>query len=353
MKTFLTHSEGDRLAVTLPFFSHPTQRISLPLIESQYRPTRPWYRNAHLNTIAPALLRRVNQIAYRREVLELDDGDFLDLDWLDPPRPTNRLVIVLHGLEGSADRPYVRGMCRRFNLAGYAALGLNQRTCGGRPNRLLRAYHLGVTDDLHRVVRHANDQGYDRIALVGFSMGGNQLLKYFGEFGSYLPAAVRVGVAFSVPCHLVSANVEIDKPRNRLYLNRFLRSLNQKIEDKRRQWPDHFGPCDPIPRNFYEFDDRYTGPLHGFTGAHDYWTRSSARQFIGKIKRPCLLVNALDDTFLSTQCYPRDEARSMPNFYLETPRFGGHVGFAGPSLRRGSYWSEERALAFVEQHLGN
>lgn len=318
----------------------------MPLIESNYRPNRIWWRSRHINTITPALLRSVKGVVYQREVLELEDGDFLDLDWLKSDQPSKKLVFVCHGLEGAADRPYVKGACKYFHARGWDALALNHRTCGGRMNRLPRAYHMGVTDDLQSAILHAVKQGYEKITMVGYSMGGNQILKYLGEYGDDIPYEVKSGVVFSVPCHLRSANVEIDKLHNRAYLLRFLQTLVQKLGEKRKSWPDIIAPALPIPRNFREFDDRYTAPLHGFANALDYWDKSSALQFIPHINRPCLLVNAQDDTFLSKECFPYDMAEEMDNFFLETPRYGGHVGFSGP-IGEDAYWPDQRAYEFA------
>ncbi len=317
----------------------------MPILSSTYQPSKWWLRNAHLNTITPALFRSVEDVEYEREVLELADGDFLDLDWFKNQEANPRLVVVLHGLEGAADRPYVQGMCRYFTQRGWHALALNQRTCGGRMNRLLRAYHMGSTDDLHSCLQHAIRKGYQQIGLVGFSMGGNHVMKYLGEQGQNTPAEVMGGVAFSVPCHIASANVEIDKLHNRLYLKRFLEGLNQKMRLKKEAFPDQIVLPKQMPTSFASFDDRFTGPLHGFSGAMDYWTKCSSRQFIPSIQRPTLLVNAQDDTFLSDLCYPKDEAQTMPHFFLEMPRYGGHVGFSGGA----NYWTEERAFAFLEE----
>ncbi len=316
----------------------------MPIVPATYQANKFWLRSAHLNTITPALFRSVKGVRYQRAVLELDDGDFLDLDWFQPSPHSEKLVLVLHGLEGAADRPYVRGMCRYFGEGGWHALALNQRTCGGRMNRLVRAYHMGSTDDVARVVQHAIERGYQKIALVGFSMGGNHVMKYLGEQGHQLPPEVLGGVAFSVPCHIASANVEIDKFHNRIYLNRFLKGLNEKMHLKKAAFPDLIELPKKMPTSFQAFDDVFTGPLHGFDGAMDYWTKCSSRQFIPSIQRPCLLVNAQDDTFLSPDCYPIDEAQEMDHFFLEMPQYGGHTGFAGGR----NYWTEERAFDFFE-----
>lgn len=331
----------------------------MPLLKSTYTPSSWWQSNPHLSTIIPAVLRRLPQVGdsrhsgvdYSRETLELDDGDFLDLDWLKAEQPTKRLVIVLHGLEGSAQSLYAQGMARYFAAHGWDALVTNHRGCSGRMNRLLRMYHMGATDDVGRLVAHGIDLGYTRIGIVGFSLGGNLCLKYLGEQGDQVPDEVKGGVAFSVPCHIASANRVIDQLHNRLYLRRFLRSLNAKVKQKHRDFPDQIElpngrPGDQWPRSFAEFDDRYTGPIHGFSGASEYWETCSSRQFIPDIRVPTLLVNAQNDTFLSDQCYPIDEAESHDLFWLDIPDKGGHVGFGG---KRGEpYWSEIRALGFLE-----
>jgi predicted alpha/beta-fold hydrolase len=332
----------------------------VPLIEtSQYQPPILW-RSGHLSTVYPALLRRPTAPPYRRTTLELDDGDFLDLDWLDPagtppPGAAGHLVITLHGLEGAADRAYVRQMLYYFVAQSdattrWTGLGVNFRSCSGRINRLVRSYHMGATDDVDRVVAHALSLGYRSIVLVGFSLGGNVLLRYFGERADAVPAAVRVGVAFSVPCHIASATERIERWDNRLYVRRFLRSLNAKMYAKAARHPGQVPAGEPMPRNFRQFDDRFTGPIHGFGDALNYWESCSSLYVLERIRRPVLLVNARNDSFLSPRCFPVDLAAGHEQFYLETPDYGGHVGFVRQNSG-GFYWSEERAYRFVRAHL--
>ena len=332
----------------------------MPFIEqSDYRPRGVW-RSGHLSTIYPALLRRPTAPDYRRSTLELADGDFLDLDWLDAPpdsaqAETKHLVIALHGLEGAADRAYIRQLLYYFvaqsdRRTSWTGLGVNFRSCGGRNNRLLRSYHMGVTDDVDHVVAHALALGYRSIALVGFSLGGNVALRYFGERGTAVPPEVRTGVAFSVPCHIATATERIERWDNRLYVRRFLRSLNTKMYEKAARHPGRIPVGDPMPRNFREFDDRFTGPIHGFADAMDYWESCSSLYVLDRIRRPVLLVNARNDSFLSPRCFPKDIAAAHEHFYLEIPAHGGHVGF----VRRdggGFYWSDERAYRFVREHI--
>jgi predicted alpha/beta-fold hydrolase len=321
------------------------KRIAMPIIPNSSYKASGMFRNAHVNSIYPAFFRKVEGVNYKRERMDTPDGDFLDLDW--SKVGSRSLLIALHGLEGSADRPYIRGMTRYFNDQGWDALGLNFRGCSGEPNRLLRSYHVGETGDLKFVLQHALQTGsYERVGLVGFSLGGNVLLKYLGEDPGQVPDEVVGGVAFSVPCDVKSANTEIDRWHNWHYRKRFLDDLNRKMEEKARRFPDQLQLPQQMPRDFREFDDVFTAPVHGFDSAEHYWTSSSAIHFIPDIERPALLVSAADDSFLSERCYPFRLAKSHEYFHLEVPSYGGHVGFV-TRHPKGYYWTEQRAYEFL------
>lgn len=317
----------------------------MPLIHSSsYRPPFP-FQLGHLSTIYPALFRKV-VLAYSRERIATPDQDFLDLDW--SRVGSERLVLVLHGLEASSETPYVKGMIRQFNRQGWDGLALNFRSCSGEMNLRPRVYHSGETSDLQWVIRHIEAQKqYRELALVGFSLGGNVLLKYLGEGHDY-PDLLKKAVAISAPVDLVGSALQIDKQLfNRLYRKRFMGYLNAKLQTKLKQYPGLIQlPKGRLPRNFIEFDDWFTGPIHGFEGAMDYWTRASSKPFLHQIQHPTLLINAQDDSFLSDTCYPLEIARDHPCFYLETPAHGGHVGFV-PVGKKEVYWSEARAWEFV------
>ncbi|MBC8083272.1 MAG: alpha/beta fold hydrolase, partial [Hymenobacter sp.] len=321
----------------------------MPLVaHSAYQP--PFYLfNGHLQTIVPSLLRTVPEVRYERERVETDDGDFLDLDWSRPDGPpTDTLCVVSHGLEGDAGRPYVRGMVRALNRAGFDALAWNYRTCGGEMNRLLRSYHLGDTDDLDFVVRYAlGTTRYRRLYLTGFSAGGNVTLKYLGEKPERVPAEVQRAAVFSVPTDLKSSSLQIGRLENRLYLNRFLKSLRHKMRQKAALLPDQVdlsGLDDLI--DFPQFDARFTAPMHGFKSADEYYETASSGRYLSSIRIPTLLVNAENDPFLPPACFPRALAARSKFVFLETPQAGGHVGFAeGPP--DGAYYSERRAVEFL------
>ncbi|NRA49541.1 MAG: alpha/beta fold hydrolase [Phaeodactylibacter sp.] len=320
----------------------------MPIINtSTYRP-KGRFNNHHVNTIYPAFFRKVRQVQYERERIETPDNDFLDLDW--SCVGSEKLLICLHGLEGSADRPYVKGIARFFNNQGWDAIGLNFRGCSGEPNRQLRSYHIGETEDLRLVIDHALSLGrYRHIGMVGFSLGGNVILKYLGE-GGFHPNELVGGVAYSVPCDVKSANTAIDKWHNWHYRRRFMQTLNAKMLEKAERFPGQVDIPKKMPKDFREFDNVFTAPIHGFKDAEDYWQKSSSIHYIPTIKHPALLVSAQDDTFLSADCYPFDLAENHPYFHFEAPKRGGHVGFVTVS-RDGYYWTEKRAFDFLNEHL--
>ncbi|HZY78793.1 MAG TPA: alpha/beta fold hydrolase [Cyclobacteriaceae bacterium] len=307
-----------------------------------YRPPFPLI-NGHIETIYPALFRRVKLKGFQRERIKTPDNDFLDLDWL--TRGADKLVIVSHGLEGNSQRAYMKGMAKVFYDAGYDALLWNYRGCSEEMNYQLQFYHSGATDDLDLVVKHAATK-YRSIFMVGFSLGGNLTLKYLGEKPD---TAVRGAAVFSVPLNLRTSCEKISEPANFLYANRFLVSLKKKIVTKSKLMKGLDTKDIDELFTLYDFDDRYTAPLHGFKDATAYYEACSAIHFLKEIRVPALIVNALNDPFLSSDCYPKDV--SNPNVHLEFIERGGHVGFAQFN-QNGLYWSEWRALNFAQQLFG-
>lgn len=315
----------------------------MPIIPSSYSNPSFYLFNGHLETIVPSLFRKIEG-DYERERLELTDGDFLDLDWM--RGKSNKLVIISHGLEGSSNRHYSKGVAHYFHQRDWDALAWNCRGCSGEMNRLPKFYHHGATEDIAAVIEHAIGKKYSEIVLVGFSMGGSMSLKYLGERKDRLAPEIKSAVTFSVPCDLGSSARELDKPTKKFYLNRFLKKLEKKIRAKSLQFSNLIS-VEGIEKikTFRDFDNRYTAPLHGFEDADDFYTKASSGQYISSIQIPTLIVNALNDPFLPDACYPFDIARTHAHVYLETPERGGHVGFslAGKS----ESWMEVRAFEFI------
>lgn len=296
----------------------------------------------HLETIYPALLRRVSLVPYTRERITTPDDDFLDLDWLETP--SDRVVIISHGLEGNSYRPYIKGMAKALHQDGFNVVAWNFRGCSEEMNRQLRFYHSGATDDLDTVIRHVADiKGFKKIFLVGFSLGGNLTLKYLGERA--VRKEIQRAVAFSVPLDLKTSCAKISSPGNRIYATRFLRSLKAKVLLK-ATWRKELDTSKlPHIRTLEEFDDCYTAPLHGFRNAHDYYERCSSLHFLAGIRTPTLLINTRNDPFLSSACFPSAMVEKHPFLQFEIPDRGGHVGFTQFN-KNGLYWSEQRALEF-------
>ena len=321
----------------------------MPVLASSFRPPG-WLRNGHLQTAWHVVRPRPSALVPAPERLELPDGDFLDLAWLRRQQGVSagRLAVLTHGLESDSGAGYIVGMAAALQAAGWDALAWNFRGCGSEPNRLARFYHSGETGDLRTVIRHAAERGgYQRIALVGFSLGGNVTLKYLGEAPPH--PAVRAGVAISTPVDLAASAGVLDRRRlNKIYLRRFIGSLLGKVEAKAKLFPERFDLRGlRRVRTFQDFDDRYTSRLHGVRDAADYWAQASSKQFLTSICVPVLLLNAHDDPFLPPECFPSAEAEENPNLYLEAPARGGHVGFVDFLSPDSATYAERRAAEFL------
>jgi len=295
----------------------------------------------------PGLFRKVEGVQYQRERIYTPEDDFIDLDW--SCVEASRLVIVLHGLEGSADRHYVRGVVKMANQKGWDGLGMNFRGCSGEMNRTFRGYHSGDTGDLDLLIQHVlTKDKYEEIVIVGFSLGGNVTLKYAGERGKDLNPIIKKVVGVSVPVDLYGCSSQIDKWFNYPYKIRFLKTLKEKSRLKEKNYPKEIDFQRLYKVNsIFDFDDVYTGPVHGFEGAVDYYAKSNSLQFLNTIAVPFLLINAKDDSFLSETCYPYKKAAQIPHFQFDTPKNGGHVGFYTRS-KDGFFWTEHRIFDFLE-----
>lgn len=297
--------------------------------------------SGHLETIYPALFRKVN-LEYQRERILTEDNDFLDLDWIKVD--SQKLIVISHGLEGNSSRAYIKGMARAFSSHGFDVVAWNFRGCSDEMNKQLRFYHSGATEDLDCVLTHIKQKGYAEIYLIGFSLGGNLTLKFLGERKPDIK--IKKAVVFSAPIDLHSSCIKISKPANLIYSHRFLKSLKSKILLKSALMPGlDLNGINKIS-TIMSFDDYYTAPLHGFKNAVEYYTQCSSIHFLDRINIPTLIVNAENDPFLSELCYPGARFKNHAFVRFENPRHGGHVGFAQFN-KNGLYWSEERALDFI------
>ena len=298
-------------------------------------------------------LLRGGRVPLTRERVPTADGDFVDLDWLEGPAGAP-LVLVLHGLEGSARSHYVTGLLRHVRARGWRGVALNFRSCSGELNHLPRFYHSGDTDDLDAVVRLLVERQADvRLAAVGVSLGGNVLVKWLGERGHDVPAQLVAAAAISVPFDLAAcARVLAGGFRRAVYTENFLRTMRRKVRDKARRFP-RFVDVAAVERarTFGEYDRIVTAPLHGFADEREYWARSSSGPYVARIRRPTLLISSLDDPIVPADGLPDPHALPSHVTALFTER-GGHGGFLeGRWPWRLSSWAERRAVEFLAKAL--
>ena len=315
-----------------------------------------WLPGPHLQTLFGSLCRKPAQLQRQRERLWLADGDFLDLDWHGPHQAGAPLVLVLHGLTGSSSSHYVLGLQHQLARQGWASVALNWRGCSGEPNLLPRGYHSGVSEDVVSVVRHLQAQRpLAPLYAVGYSLGGNVLLKYLGETGA--DSGLQGAVAVSVPFRLDHCAERIDQGFSRVYQTHFMRALVAYVRDKQRHFARHglgehlatlerLGPLSGM-RTFWDFDGRFTAPLHGYADAADYYRRASSHFYLSAIRTPTLLIQASDDPFVFPHSVPTP-ADLAPGTQLELHARGGHVGFIGGSLHRPEFYLEQRIPAWLQ-----
>lgn len=319
----------------------------MPILASTYPGPPRWQVGGHAQTIYPNLLRRVPPVAFRRERLELDDGDFLDLDHSFTGN-TDGLLIVGHGLEGSADRRYARGIAHFFGRRGWRVCAINFRSCSGQLNRLRRMYHHGDYPDLHAVAQHLRRTWAGPMSYVGFSMGGNIGLNYAARMPEAAAAHLDRVAAFSSPLYLGDSIAALDSPVGRVYSRRFWVALAAKLEAKAGT---HDIPNLDVLRtigNWDAFDRAFSLPLHGYeAGAvpRDFYDDVSPVDHLHQAIVPTLIVQALNDPMLGGRCYETAFAKTNDAVTVEHPREGGHVGFAQAGSKW--TWAEERTWGWV------
>ena len=318
------------------------------IAESTYKPI-PLFKSKHFNTIYRTLFQKIH-VNYRRERMETVDGDFMDIDF--STVGSKKLVIIIHGLEGSSGSKYVTALSKVSNEYEFDVAAVNLRGCSGEPNRLLGSYHSGKTEDLAEIMRFLEQTtDYASFHIVGYSLGGNLLMKYLGEGRSDYAKKLQGAVGVSVPCDLKGSSEAIAKFWNMVYMQRFLISLKKKTKLKFEQFPESDLQLEAImsSRNFLDFDNFFTAPVNGFVDANDYWKQNSCSQFLGGIKISSLLITALDDPFLSASCIPMKEARANDHIKLEVTQYGGHVGYNSNFDNGSGFWLERRIIDFFKE----
>ena len=308
--------------------------------------------SGHAQTLYPALCRKQIAPSISKERFELDDGDFVDCFWHERASiDDNRDIVVLfHGLEGSFNSPYILGMMRRLGEEGYSSVLMHFRGCSNEDNRLHYSYHSGKTDDAKAwieelVIRYPNSN----IHTIGYSLGGNMMLKLIGEYGDTSP--IKSAISISAPLKLDICADRIDRGFSKIYQKHLMKSLRKKLTQKYQihDMESHIGiDIEEVQdlKTFWEFDDIYTAKVNGFSSAQEYYEASSAIGHLRDITTPTLIIQALDDPFMTPDILPTKEEIS-PFVVLEVYPHGGHVGFVSGTIRRPVYWLEDRISHFL------
>ncbi|NQV87606.1 MAG: hydrolase [Woeseiaceae bacterium] len=327
------------------------------MIKSRFTAPR-WLRNRHAQTMFPILpWAWPSRPQLRRETLELPDGDVTAVDWAtggDSLSDAAPLLVILHGLEGSAESSYARMLMEAVLERGWRTCVLHFRDCGDYRNRLPRRYHAGETNDLRHFLRELQREREGSgnpgpLLAVGYSLGGNVLLKYLGESKSETPLAAAAAVCAPLNLHVCSE--ALNKGFSKVYQYYLLKRMKTAVTQKFDRHTAAFDWRKAMnAKTFAGFDDAVTAPLHGFSGMQDYYDRCSATHFLDKIERPTLVINALDDPFMSPEVIPAADKLS-DRITLEAAENGGHVGFvSGGTPWRPEFYLPGRLIEFLEPY---
>jgi len=317
---------------------------------ASYRAPR-WLAGAHAQTIGAFLLPRV-AVQWRRERVEIGDGDFWLFDWQDAGAPVNApLVVLFHGLEGGSQSHYARALAVHVATLGWRIVVPHFRGCGGEPNRLPRAYHSADHAEIGAMLRavRARVDPSTRVYAAGVSLGGSALANWLGREGAQAARTLDAAAAVSTPLDLMASGLAIARGANRVYTWHFLHDLKPKALAMARRFP---GLLDARriarARSMWDFDDAVTAPLHGFAGTRDYWTRGSSKPWLRGIGVPTLVLNATNDPFIPQASLPaaRDAGTHVT---LQQPATGGHAGFAIGPFPGTHTWLPQRLVSFFRR----
>ncbi len=326
-----------------------------PSYQSTYQAPA-WLPSGNLQTIYAFFLPRI-PVAYRRERVETPDGDFIDFDWFeaDKAKPT---LVMFHGLEGSSKSHYALAAAHAAHARGWNFVVPHFRGCSGEPNRTVRAYHSGDAESIEWMLAHVHKkicaEGTNvakTLFAAGISLGGNALTKFCG---TKIPSAqnlLTAAASVCAPIDLTACGERIDRGFNKVYTAHFLKTMKANAARKVAQFPGAFDAARAAAaKSIADFDDAYTGPVHGYAGVADYYQKASARQNLSEITIPFLFINAENDPFVPSYLAPRTTEVS-PTITLDLPATGGHLGFVSGPFPGNLNWLPQRLLTFFETHV--
>ncbi len=309
-----------------------------------------WLQNAHLQTIFPMLYQKHKSFPQREERFELPDGDFIDGVWTD--KHSGPTVILLHGLQGSTNSHYINSLMHDlFHQTNWNGLALNLRGCGQNKQRSFRQYHGGDTEDIKFILnlvkqRHPNQP----VAIVGYSLGGNMLLKLFGELKYH--NLCETGVAISPPFDIRRCALKAQKGINGFYEKAFLNDMKRSLLNKFTSQQDSNLlkiKLDNL-KSLVDFDTHITAPMHGFESVDEYYHDASSQNYLVNIRKPTLVIFAKDDPIVDYDILPSEDLLS-PYIQMEAYKYGGHVGFMSGGLSSPDFWINRRVLSHLSHYL--
>jgi predicted alpha/beta-fold hydrolase len=323
--------------------------------ETASKPFEPpaWLKNGHLQTIAGTFMRRTFALAHPEERLFRVDAESQikgACNWQPGKRRDVPVIVTVHGLEGSCDSNYVRGIADKACIRGFHAIRLNQRNCGGTERLTPTLYNSGMSYDYRAVLLELIAEGFEKIFFAGYSMGGNLATKMAGEWGASAPKELR-GVAVVCPAMDLSACADaLERTENYFYQRHFVKGLLERYRRKAELFPERyskngFGPI----RTVREFDDAITGPQFGYKDAEEYYQAAGAKRVIDQVRVPLLLVTAKDDPFVPYESFLCAKVTENPRVQFVAPDNGGHCGFISKWPGKERHWAEERIVEFADR----
>jgi len=316
----------------------------------------PFYlRNKHIQTLYSSFFRKKINNNFKIEKFTLNDGDFIECFWSKKDKNPKNIVILLHGLTGSYRSTYIQGIVNSLNQNNITSVIMHYRGSSGIPNNKPRMYHSGETKDIKEYIEYLKNKYPDsNLFAVGYSIGGNMLLKYLGETkeNSNLKAAISI----SAPLDLAICANRVQKGFSRFYQYILLKELKKVLKIKFQKFNMNryikLKETDIDTLNsFWDFDNRYTAPIHGFKDVYDYYQKSSAKQYLKYIKTDTLIIHSLDDPFMTPEILPTDKEISK-FIKLEIHKYGGHVGFINGSFFKPIYYLDKRIIKYIKEYKG-
>lgn len=320
--------------------------------ESSYR--RPFgVVGGHLQTILPYLFASVPEVSLRRERWELDDGDFIDVDWVEGPasqHPEAPIVVLFHGLEGNSGSHYAKALMNEVSNKGWRGVVVHFRGCSGEPNRLPRVYYAGDSEDIQRVLMRIKSlAGNAEVHAVGYSLGGNALLKWLGESGEAAEQYLHKAAAISAPVDVGATARALDRGLNRLlYTPVFVSSMRTKALELASRFPGLLDTSKiQAAETIQDIDNTVTAVLYGASDAADYYAKNSAKPLLSYITVPVLMVNSTNDPFIPAE-YLATHADVSDSVTLDYHEDGGHVGFPSSIFSGEIDWLPKKLIRYFE-----